>query len=70
MAAGAERYYRTMVVGDAESWNVRDVHMTDTLDRLLPHHGAGARAVVWEHNTHVGDARHTDMADEGMVNVG
>ncbi len=70
VAAGAERYYRTMVVGDAESWNVRDVHMTDTLDRLVAHHGEGAKAVVWEHNTHVGDARYTDMADEGMVNVG
>ncbi|MGY1593953.1 erythromycin esterase family protein [Geodermatophilus sp. SYSU D00708] len=64
----AERYYRAMVRGSAESWNVRDVHMADTLDRLLAH--AGDKAVVWEHNTHVGDARATDMADSGMVNVG
>ncbi len=70
VAAGAERYYRTMILGEAESWNVRDRHMTDTLDRLVAHHGPGAKAVVWEHNTHVGDARYTDMADEGMVNVG
>ncbi|MBW3668987.1 MAG: erythromycin esterase family protein [Actinobacteria bacterium] len=68
--AGAERYYRTMVQADAGSWNVRDCHMADTLDRLVAHHGAGARAVVWEHNTHVGDARATDMAAAGMLNVG
>lgn len=71
---GAERYYRTMVRGDAESWNVRDRHMMDTLDRLLEHHevhhGPIATGVVWEHNTHIGDARATDMAAAGMVNVG
>jgi erythromycin esterase-like protein len=64
----AERYYRAMVRGSAESWNVRDIHMVDTLDRLLDH--AGGKAVVWEHNTHIGDARATDMARAGMVNVG
>ncbi|WP_198598051.1 erythromycin esterase family protein [Blastococcus atacamensis] len=64
----AERYYRAMVRGSAESWNVRDVHMADTLDRLLDH--AGPKVVVWEHNTHIGDARATDMADHGMTNVG
>jgi erythromycin esterase-like protein len=68
VAAGAERYYRAMLGGSAESWNVRDVHMQDTLDRLLEH--TGGKAVVWEHNTHVGDARATDMAAAGMVNVG
>lgn len=68
--AGAERYYRTMVWGGADSWNVRDRHMVDTLDRLVAHHGRDSRVVVWEHNTHVGDARATDMADHGMVNVG
>jgi erythromycin esterase-like protein len=68
VTAGAERYYRAMVGGSAESWNVRDVHMQDTLDRLLDFHGS--KAVVWEHNTHVGDARATDMASAGMVNVG
>ncbi|MFD2093922.1 erythromycin esterase family protein [Blastococcus deserti] len=64
----AERYYRAMIRGSAESWNVRDVHMVDTLDRLLTH--AGDKAVVWEHNTHIGDARATDMAGAGMTNVG
>ena len=68
--AGAERYYRTMVRADAQSWNVRDCHMADTLDRLVAHHGPGAKAVVWEHNTHIGDGRATDMAAHGMVNVG
>ncbi|WP_241683111.1 erythromycin esterase family protein [Actinomadura sp. J1-007] len=70
VAAGAERYYRAMMGGGPESWNVRDVHMADTLDRLLAHHGEGSRAVVWAHNTHVGDARATGMADAGMVNLG
>ena len=68
VAADAERYYRAMVRGSAESWNVRDVHMADTLDRLLEH--TGGKAVVWEHNTHIGDARATDMADAGMTNLG
>src|SRR3954470_2134829 len=68
--AGAERYYRTMVRADHESWNVRDCHMADTLDRLVAYHGPSAKAVIWEHNTHIGDARATDMAKAGMVNVG
>jgi erythromycin esterase-like protein len=66
----AETYYRTMVGGQAASWNVRDRHMTETLDRLIRHHGPHAKAIVWEHNTHIGDARCTNMADEGMINVG
>lgn len=66
----AERYYRTMIRGGATSWNVRDHHMVETLDRLVAHHGSTAKAIVWEHNTHVGDARFTDMARHGMVNVG
>src|SRR5207248_208460 len=57
VAQGAEAYYRAMVRGDAQSWNVRDTHMMDTLDRLMRHHGPDARAIVWAHNTHVGDAR-------------
>lgn len=68
--AGAERYYRAMVAADARSWNIRDRHMSDTLDRLLGHHGPRSKAIVWEHNTHVGDARATPMAAAGMVNVG
>lgn len=67
---GAEDYYRTMVRHDAESWNVRDRHMVDAVEKLMEYHGEGARAVVWEHNTHIGDARATDMAQDGMINVG
>lgn len=70
VARDAELYYRTMVRGGPTSWNVRDHHMADTLDRLVAHHGPDAKAIVWEHNTHVGDARFTDMARAGMVNVG
>jgi erythromycin esterase-like protein len=70
VAKNAELYYRTMVRGGPTSWNVRDHHMTETLDRLMEHHGPYAKAIVWEHNTHVGDARFTDMAGAGMVNVG
>ena len=70
VARDAEAYYRAMVRGGASSWNVRDRHMAETLERLMRHHGPGARAIVWEHNTHIGDARFTDMADFGMVNVG
>ena len=70
ISRNAERYYRTMVRGGPTSWNVRDNHMVETLDRLIGHYGPGAKAIVWEHNTHVGDARFTDMARHGMVNVG
>ena len=70
VARNAELYYRTMIRGGSASWNVRDTHMMETLERLLAHHGPGSKAIVWEHNTHVGDARATDMARAGMVNVG
>ncbi|RTZ43295.1 erythromycin esterase family protein [Candidimonas sp. SYP-B2681] len=70
IARGAERYYRAMIQHGQNSWNVRDRHMTETLERLMDYHGPHARAVVWEHNTHVGDARFTNMARAGMVNVG
>ncbi|WP_422925633.1 erythromycin esterase family protein [Singulisphaera sp. PoT] len=66
----AEAYYRAMIRGGSGSWNVRDAHMTDTLDRLMKHHGENAKAIVWEHNTHIGDARYTDMAEQGEFNVG
>ena len=59
-----------MVRGDRESWNIRDQHMADTIDRIARHHGPRSKGLVWEHNTHVGDARATDMAHAGMVNVG
>jgi erythromycin esterase len=70
VAADAEHYYRSMVLGNRRSWNVRDIHMADTIDLVSDHHGAQSRGLVWEHNTHVGDARATDMAAAGLVNVG
>jgi erythromycin esterase len=73
VARNAELYYRTMVRGGSASWNVRDHHMVDTLDRLMAHHrqfNPEAKAIVWAHNTHIGDARFTNMAAGGMVNVG
>ncbi len=66
----AESYYRAMIRGGPDSWNIRDRHMAETLDRLMRHHGPRAKAIIWEHNTHIGDARFTDMADDGMANVG
>lgn len=59
-----------MLGGGADSWNVRDSHMMETLERLMAFHGPDAKAIIWEHNTHIGDARATDMAANGMHNVG
>jgi erythromycin esterase-like protein len=70
VAAGAEHYYRAMVRGDRASWNIRDHHMADTIDRIDRRFGSTSKGLVWEHNTHVGDARATDMAAAGLVNVG
>ena len=70
VARNAEVYYRTMVRGGPASWNVRDRHMVETLNRLVEHHGHHSKVIVWEHNTHIGDARFTDMARAGMLNVG
>lgn len=70
IAVNAERYYRSMMGFDNESWNIRDTHMMDTLNRLLEFHGPQSKAIVWEHNTHIGDARATDMKRAGMVNIG
>ena len=70
VALNGERYYRASASGSAESWNIRDRHMTETLQRLLTLHGPTSKAIVWEHNTHIGDARYTDMASSGEVNVG
>jgi protein-L-isoaspartate(D-aspartate) O-methyltransferase len=61
LVASAERYYRIMYYGGAESWNLRDTHMFETLRHLLEARGPGSKAVVWAHNSHIGDARHTEM---------
>jgi protein-L-isoaspartate(D-aspartate) O-methyltransferase len=70
LVANAERYYRVMYSGQVDSWNLRDRHMFDTLDMLLTFHGPEARAVVWEHNSHVGNAAATEMGARGEFNVG
>jgi erythromycin esterase-like protein len=70
IAVNAEKYYTTMMGFDNESWNVRDRHMMETLDRLMKFHGPDAKGIVWEHNTHIGDARATDMKRAGMINIG
>jgi erythromycin esterase len=66
----AERYYRSMVEGNEDSWNVRDEHMMETLDSLLLRHGEGAKCIVWAHNTHIGDYHATDMLEAGNINLG
>lgn len=66
----AERYYRTMFGGRISSWNLRDNHMAETLDRLLNHLGPNSKMVVWAHNSHLGDARATEMGRAGELNLG
>lgn len=71
LIASAERYYRIMYYGGAESWNLRDTHMFETLENLLEAKGAQSKAVVWAHNSHIGDARFTDMGvNRDELNVG
>jgi protein-L-isoaspartate(D-aspartate) O-methyltransferase len=70
LVADAERYYRAMYYGSAMSWNLRDNHMFDTLQALLAFYGPQSRGVVWEHNSHVGDAAATEMSARGELNVG
>jgi len=73
LVRNAEKYYRTMFRGRVESWNLRDRHMAETLEALLTHltvQGENAKVAVWEHNSHLGDARATYMADYGELNVG
>src|SRR3990170_1581496 len=71
IVAAAERYYRVMYYGDAMSWNLRDQHMFDTLERLLAHHGPDSKAVVWAHNSHIGNAEFTEMGQvRGEHNIG
>ncbi|WLI91584.1 erythromycin esterase family protein [Massilia sp. R2A-15] len=74
LVKNAEEYYRTMFRGRISSWNLRDQHMSDTLDALSVHlretRGTPPRIVVWEHNSHVGDARATEIGRQGEWNVG
>jgi protein-L-isoaspartate(D-aspartate) O-methyltransferase len=66
----AERYYRVMYYGSRDSWNLRDTHMFEVLRAVLDHRGEGSRAVVWAHNSHVGNAAATEMGVRGEINVG
>ena len=70
----AEQYYRSMFEGRVSSWNLRDTHMVETLDALLAHlerkASGRAKVVVWAHNSHVGDARATQMGESGEINIG
>jgi protein-L-isoaspartate(D-aspartate) O-methyltransferase len=71
LIASAERYYRIMYYGGAESWNLRDTHMFETLKNVVAARGPAAKAVVWAHNSHIGDARHTEMgAVRDELNIG
>lgn len=73
LVKNAEQYYRSMFGGRVSSWNLRDKHMTETLDALAAHLDAQvgrSKIVVWEHNSHLGDARATESADRGEWNVG
>jgi erythromycin esterase-like protein len=75
LVANAERYYRSMFRGRTSSWNLRDTHMAETLDAVVEHierdrGGERARVVVWAHNSHLGDARATQMGRGGELNVG
>lgn len=70
LVANAERYYRTMYYGSRASWNLRDSHMFETLENLLDHYGPASKAIVWAHNSHVGDARATEMSRRGEHNIG
>ncbi len=74
LAANAEEYYRAMFRGRHSSWNIRDTHMADTFDALMAflgqRNGVKPRIAVWAHNSHLGDARATEMGERGELNLG
>lgn len=70
LVKNAERYYRTMYYAENNSWNQRDQHMFETLQSVLAHRGPDSKAVIWEHNSHIGDARATQMSARGEFNIG
>jgi erythromycin esterase len=70
IAVNAEEYYADMMSFSENTWNLRDTHMIETLHRIFSFYGAGAKGVVWEHNTHIGDARYTNMVEDGLFNIG
>ena len=70
LVANAERYYRTLYYGSQSSWNLRDNYMFETLQTLLEHYTPDNKAVVWAHNSHVGEAEATEMSSRGDLNIG
>jgi len=70
LVTNAERYYRIMYYGSRASWNLRDSHMFETLLNLFEHHGPESKAIVWAHNSHIGDAAATEMSLRGEFNIG
>jgi erythromycin esterase-like protein/predicted phosphoribosyltransferase len=73
LVKNAEAYYRAMFLEEVSSWNLRDRHMAETLEALVAHlsrKGGPSKVAVWEHNSHLGDARATDMGQRGELNVG
>ena len=73
LVKNAEAYYRSVFLEEVSSWNLRDRHMAETLDALVTHlgrKGRRAKLAVWEHNSHLGDARATEMGQRGELNVG
>jgi erythromycin esterase-like protein len=73
LVGNAEHYYRGMFSARVNTWNLRDRHMVETIEALRDHlrdHGRSDRVVVWAHNSHLGDARATDVGDRGQLNVG
>ena len=70
VVANAEKYYRTMYYGSRASWNLRDSHMFDTLRSVMAFRGEDSKAVVWAHNSHIGDASATEMSLRGEHNIG
>jgi erythromycin esterase-like protein len=71
LVKNAEAYYRVMYHGSEESWNLRDTHMFETLCHLLDGKGSSPKAIVWAHNSHIGNAAHTDMGKRrGELNIG
>lgn len=70
LALDGERYFRSMMDGKINSWNIRENHMTTTIMRLLENHGKNSKAVIWVHNGHAGDAAYSQMVEAGYVSIG
>ncbi len=70
LATAAAHYYRTMLHGGRQAWNAREHHLADGVEWLVRVHGTAGKGIIWAHNTHIGDARGTDMARHGVVSLG